>query len=229
MTTSAGQPDSQTAIFVREIVAWYRPDRRPFPWRVSTDTYYVTVCEVLLQKTNAEKVAVVAQRLFTMFPSPKALADGEPGLVEDVLRPLGLRKRASQVREIARAFAGNNHQNDRLDPESLMRLPGVGRYTSAAVGVIALGRPEALIDEHVLRIFRRVFDLVAPPRRHPTKSTREFARTLVPVGKAREYNLGLIDMGRLACRPSRPRCWECPVATACSHEDRRCRNHAQTG
>ena len=203
--------------FARAVVGWYDPALRPFPWRYSSDPYYVTVCEVLLQRTNAEKVAEVAGELFRRFPSPRHLAVAELEQVEELLRPLGLPARARWLREIAAAFAEAARVGRPMSPLELGRLPGVGPYVASAVRVLVFGSEEAVIDEHVLRILRRVFGVPAPARRHPTRALRDFASRLVPRGKAREYNLALLDLGRLVCRPARPRCGACPVRALCDH------------
>jgi len=225
MTTATGQLPSNQNTFVQALVLWYRPDRRPYPWRESKDLYFVTVCELLLQRTNAEKVLPVVQELFEKFPSADSLANGNSGQVATILRPLGLQKRVCQVINIAQMFAKWGRDGHIVDTQTLMKLPGIGPYSSAAISVLALGRREALIDEHALRILQRVFDLPIHPRRHPTKATKEFATALVP-SQAREYNLGLLDLGRLVCRPRRPCCLNCPVTEVCNYALQQRDDHA---
>lgn len=203
--------------FASALAAWYDPNCRPFPWRASRDAFYVTVCEVLLQRTNAEKVAPAAKRLFSEYPTPNCLAEADLADIAAILQPLGLPQRVQQVRDIAAAFATGRRQDRELTQEELSKLMGVGPYVLAAVRVIALGERDAVIDEHVLRIFRRVFSVPAPTRRHPTKGLVAFARELVPLDQVIEYNLGILDLGRLVCRPSNPRCFECPVQQACDY------------
>ena len=216
VSDAAGHPESQEVIFVRRILSWYRPARRPFPWRYSTDPYFVSVCEVLLQRTTAEQVASVVTNLFTRFPTPSDLANAREIEVSAILRPLGLRRRVNQVIRIAECFTALRSNGQEPNFEGLRLLPGIGPYSAAAVSVLTMGGVEPLIDEHVLRIFRRVFDLPALPRRHPSKATREFATRLVPP-RAKEYNLGLLDLGRMVCRPRNPRCIECPILDICNH------------
>ena len=196
---------------------WYKPDRRPFPWRGSHDLYYVTICEVLLQRTNAEKVATAAGQLFLKFPEPKDLAHAQEDALMQVLKPLGLPHRIEQVRRIALTFTHAQQNGRDITSDDLSELPGVGPYSLAAVRVLALNQREALIDEHVLRVLRRVFSVHAPPRRHPTKALTAFAERLVPPSQARPYNLAILDLGRLVCRPREPRCSECPVQCVCDY------------
>lgn len=203
--------------FGEAVADWYDPQRRPFSWRQSSDPYYVTICEVLLQRTNAEKVVSVATELFGRFPRPDDLARADLSAVEQILRPLGLPARARWVKEIAAAFARAEKDGRPIQPAKLEELPGVGLYVASAVRVLVFGSEEAVIDEHVLRILRRAFRVHAPPRRHPTKGLKRFADSLVPPGRAREFNLGLLDLGRLICRPTKPHCHACPVRTYCDY------------
>ena len=212
--------ESKCEYFSRAMVRWYRSDRRPFPWRESDSLYYVTVCEVLLQRTNAEKVATVTNQLFQKFPEPKDLANAEQAELARILQPLGLPHRIERVRQIALTFTLAREEGREITNDDLNGLPGVGPYSLAAVRVLVLNQHEALIDEHVLRVLRRVFTIHAPPRRHPTKALREFARRLVPPSRAKAYNLAILDLGRLVCRPKEPQCSGCPIRCVCDHAKR---------
>lgn len=198
---------------------WYRPERRPFAWRSSRDAFHVTVCEVLLQRTNAEKVAPVSAALLTRYPTARALARAPLTCVKRLLHPLGLPRRAIQLRAIAKAFAVAGASTRPQSDAELQALPGIGPYCSAAIRVLAYGEADALVDEHVLRVFRRVFSVIAPARRHPTAYIRALSKSLVPIGAmaAKEYNLGILDLGRLVCRPTDPRCNECPIRGICDY------------
>lgn len=209
--------EERRAAFTTALTAWYDPTLRPFKWRDSSDLYFVTVCEVLLQRTNAEKVAAASAELFLRFPQPEDLSVADAGEVAHILQPLGLPRRVGQLQVISRAFAHSRREGRVLSTEELRELPGVGPYVLAATRVLALGEVDAVIDEHVLRIFRRVFSIPAPARRHPTRALIGFARELVPPAKAREYNLAILDLGRLVCRPTNPRCDVCPVRAICDY------------
>ena len=209
--------DSRLQKFTRALVRWYDPDRRPFPWRQSNDPYYVAVCEILLQRTNAEKVATAVDKLFCAFPEPDDLARASRSGLAQILQPLGLPHRIEQIRQVAFTFATARERETEINADDLSRLPGIGPYSLAAVRVLALDQADALIDEHVLRVLRRVFSVHAPPRRHPTKALRQFAKQLVPPRSAKAYNLAILDLGRLICRPRRPKCPRCPVRRMCDY------------
>ena len=200
-----GIADSRLEQFSRALVSWFDPDRRPFPWRNSDSLYYVTICEVLLQRTNAEKVAIATGKLFGTFPEPGDLAHAPTDTLVRLLKPLGLPHRIEQVRQIAATFALAQEERRQVTIDTLSRLPGVGPYCLAAARVLALNERAALIDEHVLRVFRRVFSVHAPSRRHPTQTLRDFAVRLVPASQAKVYSLAILDLGRLVCRPRSPK------------------------
>lgn len=171
----------------------------------------------MLQRTNAEKVALLSERLFQEYPKPEDLAAAPRDHLAALLQPLGLPRRVDHIKAIAAAFSDARAVGHTLHKEELAVLPGIGPYVLAAVTVLGLGESDAVIDEHVLRILRRVFSIHAPERRHPTKALRHFARSLVPPKKSREYNLAILDLGRLICRPTNPKCNDCPVRQTCDY------------
>ena len=76
------------------------------------------------------------------------------------------------------------------------------------------GVPAAVLDTNVERILVRVFGNTLPPR--PSSAwLRELAQVLLPTEGHREYNYGLLDLGRQVCTYVKPRCGECPLASEC--------------
>lgn len=203
--------------FTEALVGWYEPARRPYPWRDSTDPYYVTVCEVFLQRTNAEKVEGVAREFFARFPKPEDVCSGEVQDIERILRPLGLPRRVPQIVEIAAVFADSHARGRDVTEENLRLLPGVGPYTQSALRVMVFGQRDAMVDEHVIRVLRRVFSVPFPPRHYPNRQVREFALGVVSEANPKAYNLALLDLGRLICRKTNPRHDLCPVRAMCDY------------
>jgi A/G-specific adenine glycosylase len=102
------------------------------------------------------------------------------------------------------------------DSESLSNLPGIGRYTAAAIASIAFGQDEAALDGNIRRVLARVYN-VSEPARSPAgeRRLRELAAAHLPAGQAGEYNQALMDLGAMVCTPRNPTCAECPLAGMC--------------
>ena len=101
------------------------------------------------------------------------------------------------------------------DPELLRRLPGIGPYTAGAVASIAGNLPVPAVDANVERVFARLFDIDSPVK-SPEASDfiRRAAASMIPEGRARDFNQALMELGALICGKS-PRCPECPAAPFC--------------
>ena len=100
------------------------------------------------------------------------------------------------------------------DLEGLLEVPGLGAYSAAAILSFGYNTPIAILDANVERILVRVFGNELPPR--PSKAVlNEVAQRLLPPDDHRDYNYGLLDLGRLVCRYANPKCDMCPLNTIC--------------
>jgi A/G-specific adenine glycosylase len=104
------------------------------------------------------------------------------------------------------------------DRDSLLRLPGVGSYTAAAIGSFAHGRREIVLDTNVRRVIARVALGVAFPSATQTTLERAVAEQLAPPTphRAARWAVASMELGALVCRARSPRCDACPVADLCT-------------
>lgn len=195
------------------MLAWFEPRRRAYPWRRTRDPYRVLVAEVMLQQTQAARVAPAFARFLRAFPSLRALARASLREVLVAWDGLGYNRRAVALAEAARRIAHEHGGRVPRDPTALRSLPGVGPYTAAAVASIAFGLPVAAVDTNVRRIVSRVTagaEDLGPGR------VRELAQAWLDPGDPGAWNQALMDLGRELCRP-RPRCEPCPLRTGCRY------------
>jgi len=52
----------------KALLAWYRENARPLPWRGEKDPYRVLVSEVLLQQTRVERPSPITAAFWSAFP-----------------------------------------------------------------------------------------------------------------------------------------------------------------
>src|SRR3990170_6216522 len=109
----------------RDLLAWYEATRRDFPWRRTHDPYAVLVSEVMLQQTQAARVAERYPRFMARFPTAAALAGASPAAVLAEWSGLGYNRRALSLQRAAANIALDGWPADVADLE---RLPGVGPY-----------------------------------------------------------------------------------------------------
>ena len=111
------------------------------------------------------------------------------------------------------------------DLESLLIVPGLGDYSANAILSFGYGIPAAVLDANVERILIRAFGNSLPPR--PSQAMLvEVAQDLLPEERHREYNYGLLDLGRLICKYAAPRCGECPLISVCDFYNKSSRETA---
>ena len=119
----------------KALLAWYAERGRDLPWRGTGDPYAILVSEVMLQQTQASRVAPRYLAWLERWPTADALAAAPTGEVIRQWQGLGYNRRALNLQRAARLVAAHGW------PEDLTELPGVGRYTADAVACFALGRP----------------------------------------------------------------------------------------
>jgi len=204
--------------FRQRLRRWHRNHFRTFPWRQTRDPYAVLVAELLLHQTFARKVIPVYQELMREYPDARHLAGAEPGYVEGLLLPLGLKRRSQRLIALANLLVREHEGRVPSDEAGLLALPGVGPYTAGAVCTFAHGRRAAIADTNVVRILKRFFGLGAPespPPKSVSLAMREAALEIVPRLEPRSFNFALLDFAALVCTHYRPRCATCPVRARC--------------
>jgi A/G-specific adenine glycosylase len=196
------------------LLRWYDSNRRVLPWRAlpgeCADPYRVWLSEVMLQQTTVTAVGPYFAAFLEAFPTVEALAAAPR---EEVLRRwagLGYYSRARNLHAAAQVLANGVPQ----DEAGWRALPGVGRYTAAAVAAIAFDQPANVVDGNVERVMARLFALETPlPDAKP--ALFELASQFVADERPGDWAQALMDLGATVCTPRAPRCGACPVAFAC--------------
>lgn len=209
----AAGPDPRTVR--RAILRWYARNGRRFPWRETRDPYRVLVSEVMLQQTQADRVAARYPPFLERYPDVDALAAAPRA---DVLRAwsgMGYNNRAVRlhgaVKEVAAKYGGRVP----ADTSALEALPGIGRYTAHAVACFAHGRRVPVVDVNVRRVLSRIFrPMKSPAGAVAEKEAWEIARAILPAN-AYDWHQALMDFGAMVCSARVPKCDGCPVAREC--------------
>ena len=193
----------------RRLLAWYSPRGDAYPWRTaSPDPYGVLVSEVMLQQTQAPRVAPIFEAFLTRFPDLRALASASPADVIRAWEGLGYHRRAVALHSAARAIVERYGGRVPREADALRSLPGVGPYTASAIASIAYGEPVAAVDTNARRIAARYL-FGAEPYEVATSELAPAAAGWVHRARPGDWNQALMDLGREVCRP-RPRCDVCP-------------------
>ena len=127
--------------FRDDLIAWFRENRREFPWRRSDlSPWQVLLTEICLRRTRAEQVAQIADEVLSLGRTPESFLDNLEAL-KPSLASLGLPERidnlVSAATFIRDRLAGKVPDNW----QELVAIPGVGDYIASAVLCFAFGRP----------------------------------------------------------------------------------------
>jgi A/G-specific adenine glycosylase len=185
---------------------WYRAHgRHDLPWRATRDRWHVLVSEVMLHQTQAPRVALQYDAFVARFPTPAATAAEPPGAVIEAWGRLGYPRRARWLWDAARRIEADGW------PADLAELPGVGRYTAAAVSAQCDNADVVGIEVNIRRVCERV--------RGERLSDREAEAAAVEIAaplRGRDRLLALMDLGAVVCTARNPRCDECPIVADCA-------------
>ena len=214
-------PAEDRRYFVRRLLAWARAEGRTFPWREETDPFRVLIAEILLQRSRGTTVAGVYRQLFRRWKTPRSLARAEVAHIEEVIRPLGLTRRAATLKRLAKEMVDLGALPSTM--EGLMALPGVGRYAASAT-LAVLGKRSPAVDGTSARVYRRYFGLSAERDGQVDDELWALVEETSPRRPSPGWNHAVLDLASAICLPKVPRCPDCPLKARCVVGRARIRN-----
>ena len=200
--------------FTNVLLRWFDENRRDLPWRQTRDPYAIWLSEIILQQTRIQHGWAYWERLMKRFPTVDLLAEASEDEVLRLWQGLGYYSRARNLHTAAQQIVEQGQFPSTL--EGIRKLKGVGDYTAAAIGSIAFGLPEAVVDGNVYRVLARHFGIETPINTtNGKKLFKQLAQSLLPTDKPSEFNQAMMDFGAIQCTPQSPRCLLCPLAESC--------------
>ncbi|MBO0806307.1 MAG: A/G-specific adenine glycosylase [Nocardiopsaceae bacterium] len=200
------------------VLDWYAEHARSLPWRAPDATpWSVLVSEVMLQQTPVNRVLPAHRAWLERWPAPRDLAADPPGEAVRQWGRLGYPRRALRLHETARIVTDSYAGNIPADYDELIKLPGVGAYTAAAVATFAFGQRHAVLDTNVRRVFARLVSGREYPPAAPSRAEYRLAESLLPddAPTAALWSVAVMELGALVCVASSPGCGACPVSGGC--------------
>ncbi len=209
------------ARFRRALLAWYDRNQRDLPWRRTRDPYAIWLSEIMLQQTRVAAVLDHYRNFLKLFPTIDALASAPEDAVLAAWSGLGYYRRARLLHRCAREISARHSGRFPQTSSALRDLPGIGRYTAAAIASIAFGEAVAVVDGNVERVLARVGGMNLSPAK-----TWEHAQALLSKSRPGDFNQAIMELGATVCLPRGARCVACPVRTLCAT---RARESAENG
>jgi A/G-specific adenine glycosylase len=209
-------PKTQVANIQTLLLAWFEENQRPLPWREKYISYQVWISEIMLQQTQVKTVLPYFDRWMKKLPTIQAVAEAKEDTILKLWEGLGYYSRARNIQKTAQFIVTEYGGEFPSDFDSILALPGIGKYSASAIASIAFEQDYPVVDGNVIRVLSRLF--------HFTENTRlpkavnqmwDWAGEILPSGKARYFNQAMMEFGALQCTPASPDCGGCPLNQHC--------------
>ena len=165
----------------------------------------------MLQQTRVAAVLDHYARWMQRFPTVHDLAKAREQTVLALWSGLGYYHRARRLHQAAKLIAHDRKGEFPRTAEAWRELPGIGRYTAAAVASIAFGEPVAVVDGNVERVLDRLFGPIVSKA-----GNWQRAEALLDRARPGDFNQAMMELGATICTPRAPQCLVCPLITWCA-------------
>jgi A/G-specific adenine glycosylase len=204
------------ATFRKQLLGWFCQFQRDLPWRRTRDPYCIWLSEIMLQQTRVAAAVPYYERFLQQFPDVHSLAAAPQ---EEVLRlwsGLGYYSRARNLQRAAQQIVAKHGGKFPASLEEALALPGIGKYTAAAILSIAFGEKLAVLDGNVARVLARIGAVRGDLRESKRwQDLQKTANGLLEPKSPGDWNQAMMELGATLCTPKSPQCLLCPVAQFC--------------
>lgn len=199
------------------LLAWYEENKRPLPWRETTDAYTIWVSEIILQQTRVAQGMDYFYRFTQAFPTVTHLAAASETEVLRLWQGLGYYSRARNMHKTAKIVVEQYNGAFPTQYNTLLSLPGIGAYTAAAIASFSTNAAYAAVDGNVFRVLSRILGIDTPiDSTEGKKLFSQLAQEHLDKSSPALYNQAMMDFGAIQCTPQAPNCAHCPFAEQCT-------------
>ncbi|MGO9084192.1 MAG: A/G-specific adenine glycosylase [Candidatus Sulfotelmatobacter sp.] len=211
LAEAKSHPEPREHTFRARLLVWYDEHARQLPWRETRDPYHVWLSEIMLQQTRVAAVIEHYHEFLSRFPTVKKLAAAREASVLAAWSGLGYYRRARMLHAAAKVIVRELGGKFPTTADGWRVLPGIGRYTAAAIASIAFGEPIAVVDGNVERVLQR-----ASGERLAGDELWHAAEQLLDRKRPGDFNQAMMELGATVCTPRAPACLTCPVVELCA-------------
>lgn len=203
--------------FQKRILTWERGNFKEYPWRFTSDPFFILISEILLQKTDARKVVKVYPKFIDSFPTVYSLYHADIQDIKSFFMKIGLFYRAQRLKEISTQIIKVFNGKIPDEKEKLLSIGGIGNYISNAILCFAFKKRVPIVDSNVIRVYQRVFNVrSSKPRPRTDNMLWRFAEEILPSSDYVRFNYALLDFASEVCKARNPLCEICEVKKICS-------------
>jgi A/G-specific adenine glycosylase len=202
--------------YTKALLEWYSDNKRDLPWRQTTEPYKVWLSEIMLQQTRVSQGLPYYLNFINRFTSVWDLAKANEKEVLLEWQGLGYYTRARNLHKCAKKIVSDYGGEFPKSYAELIKLPGIGPYTAAAIASICFKEPFPVLDGNVYRVLSRLFNIDYDINTSiGKKSFMELARTLIREDNPGDFNQAIMEFGALQCIPKNPDCETCVLNLSC--------------
>jgi A/G-specific adenine glycosylase len=206
----------QNVDFTLRIQNWYKDAARVLPWRETKSAYCIWLSEIILQQTRVQQGFAYYVKFLKLFPTVKDLAQASEQEVLTAWQGLGYYSRARNMHKAAKQIYSLHKGNFPSDYPSILKLPGIGEYTAAAIASFAFNEKYAVVDGNVFRVLSRYFNSpLAIDNNEGKKYFATIAQEILDKNNPAQHNQAIMELGALVCTPRNAKCNECPLSETC--------------
>lgn len=216
--------DSQIEALRVSLLDWYDCMGRTLPWRVRPedrkrgivpDPYAVWLSEIMLQQTTVPHATPYWETFLAVFPAVTDLANAEREHVMAMWAGLGYYARARNLYKCAQTIRDEHGGLFPTTEAELLKLPGIGPYTAAAIAGICYNEATVVVDGNVERVISRMARVEVPLPKGK-KEIKVIAAQLADTERSGDYSQALMDLGATVCTPRNPKCNICVWREMCA-------------
>jgi A/G-specific adenine glycosylase len=205
------------SLFTEQIQIWYHNNKRDLPWRDTKNPYHIWLSEIILQQTRVQQGMSYYHKFVTHFEDIQALASASEQEVLNLWQGLGYYSRGRNLHKAAKMLVAEFDTQFPNEYKDILKLPGVGSYTAAAIASFAFDLPHAVVDGNVYRVLSRYFntnEFIDTPQGQ--KFYQGLADELLDQQNPAMHNQAIMELGALVCTPKNPDCENCPLSNSCA-------------
>ncbi|PFG84773.1 A/G-specific adenine glycosylase [Lactococcus lactis] len=208
---------NQIKEFQQDLLSWYDDNKKPLPWRKTTEPYKIWISEIMSQQTQVETVMPYYERFMKKYPTIDTLAQADDAELLKLWEGLGYYSRARNLKIAAQEVVDKYNGKFPDNLADILSLKGVGPYTAAAIASISFGLAEPAIDGNLMRVTSRLFELDCDISKSSSRKIFDgYLRKLISKKRPGDFNQALMDLGSLVCSPKSPKCEACPLLNYCA-------------
>ncbi len=202
--------------FSTAIISWYKQNKRQLPWRESQNPYHIWLSEIILQQTRVAQGLPYYYRFVKKYATVNDLAGASEDEILRLWQGLGYYTRARNLHKCARIVVSEFYGEFPSTMKALQTLPGIGRYTAAAIASQAFNKAVPVVDGNVYRVLARYFGIEQDINNSKAYGYfHDLSLSLMDKTVPGDYNQAVMEFGALCCKPHNPECTSCVLQSGC--------------